>query len=104
MRFDLVARKVAPTPLRFPGKLLADEAGNRLFISDSNHNRIVITDARRKVTGYRRQRCHRSRGRRLANATFDHPQGMALVGTTLYVADTENHLIRKVDLQTEDAC
>ena len=30
------------TPLRFPGKVLADEAGKRLFIADSNHNRIVI--------------------------------------------------------------
>ena len=31
-------------------------------------------------------------------ASFDHPQGMALVGNTLYVADTENHMIRTVDL------
>ena len=30
------------TPLRFPGKVLADEAGGRLFIADSNHNRIVV--------------------------------------------------------------
>ena len=34
-------------------------------------------------------------------ATFDHPQGMALDGETLYVADTENHLLRKVDLKHE---
>jgi hypothetical protein len=32
-------------------------------------------------------------------ATFDHPQGMTLVGDHLYVADTENHLIRMVDLK-----
>ncbi|MEZ6066221.1 MAG: hypothetical protein R3B90_11055 [Planctomycetaceae bacterium] len=31
-------------------------------------------------------------------ARFDHPQGMALVGDKLYVADTENHLLRVVDL------
>jgi len=30
-------------------------------------------------------------------AEFDHPQGLALSGDTLYVADTENHLIRAVD-------
>ena len=35
-------RRTADTPLRFPGKVLADEAGERLFIADSNHNRIVI--------------------------------------------------------------
>ena len=36
--------------------------------------------------------------------SFNHPQGMALVGEMLYVADTENHLLRKVDLtaQTRD--
>ncbi|HHT9132818.1 MAG TPA: hypothetical protein ACFYED_10080, partial [Candidatus Tripitaka californicus] len=33
-------------------------------------------------------------------ASFFHPQGMALQGETLYVADTENHLIRRLDLQS----
>ena len=33
-------------------------------------------------------------------ATFYRPQGMALAGDNLYVADTENHLIRRVDLKT----
>ena len=34
-------------------------------------------------------------------ATFFRPQGMALDGDRLYVADTENHLIREVDLKTK---
>ena len=29
--------------LEFPGKVLADTAGQRLFISDTNHHRVVIT-------------------------------------------------------------
>jgi hypothetical protein len=29
------------SPLKFPGKLAIDALNNRLFISDSNHNRIV---------------------------------------------------------------
>ena len=37
-----------------------------------------------------------------STASFHHPQGMALLGDVLYVADTENHLLRKVDL-TNDA-
>ena len=31
-------------PLFFPGKVLADGPGKRLFIADSTHHRIVITD------------------------------------------------------------
>ena len=32
-------------------------------------------------------------------ATFNRPQGMCLDGETLYVADTENHAIRAIDLK-----
>ena len=32
------------TTLSFPGKVLADGLGNRLFIADTNHNRIVVTE------------------------------------------------------------
>src|SRR4029077_12288350 len=42
LRFDLAAYSAPQAPLRYPGKILADEPGNRLFIADSNHNRIVI--------------------------------------------------------------
>src|SRR2546422_10342736 len=37
-------RLAAPTPLRFPGKVLADAAGGRLFISDTGGNRILGAD------------------------------------------------------------
>ena len=36
------ASKQPATPLRYPGKILADEKGGRLFIADSNHDRIVV--------------------------------------------------------------
>ncbi len=56
IRFDLESSKAANTPLRYPGKILADEAGERLFIADSNHNRIVDQLARRKIAANDRQR------------------------------------------------
>jgi len=34
-------------------------------------------------------------------AQFNHPQGVTLVGEILYVADTENHMIRRVDLDMQ---
>ncbi len=42
LKLGLENHKLAPTPLKFPGKILADEKSDRLFIADSNHNRIVI--------------------------------------------------------------
>lgn len=86
-------------PLLFPGKIVADATGRRLFISDTGHNRIV--------------RCGLDGSDAIAigngqegfedgpfdKARFNRPQGMYLDGETLYVADTENHAIRAVDLK-----
>lgn len=33
--------RLVTSPLKFPGKLAIDVLNDRLFISDSNHNRIV---------------------------------------------------------------
>jgi thiol-disulfide isomerase/thioredoxin/sugar lactone lactonase YvrE len=86
------------TPLRFPGKVLADPASNRLFIADSNHNRIVVT----ALDSYEVQDVIGGRAAGwqdgdFAAAQFFRPQGMTLVENVLYVADTGNHSIRAVD-------
>lgn len=99
IKFDLEASKVAPTPLRFPGKVLADEAGQRLFISDSNHNRIVITDLNGKVQTVIGSGAIGNQDGDFEQAQFDHPQGMDLDGHMLYIADTENHTVRVADLE-----
>lgn len=101
VRFDLERSRVAPTPLKFPGKILADEASGRLFISDSNHNRIVIATLDGKLLDIVGTGAMGADDGRYDEATFDHPQGMALVGETLYVADTENHLLRAIDLKAK---
>jgi sugar lactone lactonase YvrE len=96
---ELAGKKFEDTPLRFPGKLLADEKSDRLYIADSNHNRIVVA----KLDGTLVETIGSGRigeaDGDYAKASFDHPQGMALDGETLYVADTENHLLRKIDLK-----
>lgn len=101
IRFDVAADKAQDTPLRYPGKVLADEASGRLFIADSNHNRIIVTslDGSWQAT-IGSGRIGTSDGA-FAAAAFNHPQGMALRGDTLYVCDTENHLLRKVDLKQQ---
>jgi DNA-binding beta-propeller fold protein YncE len=101
LKFDLEVNKEEPTPLRFPGKILADEKGNRLFISDSNHNRIVITTLDGKlIETIGSGQIGRGDGD-FQSATFNHPQGCALSGDTLYIADNENHMIRKADLKAK---
>ena len=85
--------------LNFPGKVLADVENDRLFIADSGHHRILITDFDGEI-----QTVIGSGNQGLADgvlegAQFNRPQGMAVYGDTLYVADTENHAIRVVDLE-----
>ncbi len=98
LRFDLEAHKAKATPLRFPGKVLADEAGGRLLIADSNHNRIVVARLDGTLVAVIGSGVSGARDGDFTTAEFNQPQGMALQGETLYVADTENHAIRKVDL------
>ncbi len=89
----------AESVLSFPGKVLADEAGERLFIADTNHNRVLFSSLDgdvRLVIGSGEEGFEDGP---LATSAFNHPQGMAVDGETLYVADTENHAIRRVDLR-----
>lgn len=82
--------------LSFPGKVLVD--GERIFIADSNHHRIVVASLDGSI--------ERTIGRGDPGlvdgggetAQFQQPQGMALADGVLYVADTENHAIRALDL------
>ncbi len=90
--------KPEPAALHFPGKILADASGGRLFIADSGQNRIVVTRLDGSwLTTIGSGDAGRADGE-FAAAQFNAPQGMALDGDSLYVADTRNHLIRRVDL------
>ena len=99
--FDLETRHAPNTPLRYPGKVLADADSGRLFISDTSHNRIVIARLDGSVANTVGSGRIGRRDGSWDDAEFDHPQGMCLVDSTLYVADTENHLIRTIDLESE---
>lgn len=87
------------TPLLFPGKVLADEASQRLFIADSNHNRIVIVDLMtHEVLDIIGSAARGFDNGGFDSARFDKPQGMALAGDRLYIADVNNHAIREANL------
>ncbi|KAJ9557732.1 hypothetical protein OSB04_012346 [Centaurea solstitialis] len=96
--------RLLKSPLKFPGKLAVDVFNKRLFISDSNHNRIVVTDLDGNFlvqvgsTGE-----EGLRDGNFDNAMFNRPQGLAYNATKnlLYVADTENHALRVIDFVNE---
>ncbi len=97
---------LAPTGvLAFPGKVLADAESNRLFIADSNHNRLVVTTLP-DSSGHSQLVSVIGGGKEgkadgtFTDASFQNPQGMALRGDLLYIADTDNHLIREANLET----
>jgi len=73
--------------LYFPGKIALDDQEELLFISDSGNNRIVITTFDGKVTDI------------IANCGLHHPQGLCYSSGKLYIADTDNHLIRCADFK-----
>lgn len=91
----------ADTVLSFPGQILADVAGGLLLVADSNHNRIVLLDMKSgEVRGVVGGPDPGFADGDAEGARFFHPQGMALSagGDTLFVADTENHALRAVEL------
>jgi len=100
LKLVLERARVGDLPLAFPGKILADAASGRLFIADSNHNRIVITKLDGSLVDTIGTGAAGATDGAFDKASFHRPQGLALSGDSLYVADTENHLIRRVDLKS----
>ena len=100
MKFKLEREKEWERPLSFPGKVLAEATLQRLFVADSNHNRLLITDLLGQVQEVVGSGERGLKDGDFAQAAFNDPQGMALVqgGEKLCVADTKNHAIREVDL------
>uniref|UniRef100_A0A8C3YSH1 NHL repeat-containing protein 2 n=1 Tax=Catagonus wagneri TaxID=51154 RepID=A0A8C3YSH1_9CETA len=92
---------LTPSPLLFPGKVTVDHVSSRLVIADTGHHRILVVwkngQIQYSIGGP-------SPGRKdgiFSESTFNSPQGVAIRNNIIYVADTENHLIRKIDLEAE---
>lgn len=94
-------RQPSMTPLAFPGKVLATPAN--LFIADSGHHRIVVSNLGGEVLYLIGTGDQGLADGSFTEARFSAPQGMAFdeKKQLLYVADTENHALRRVDLKRE---
>jgi hypothetical protein len=83
--------------------VLADAGSGRLIIADSNHNRIVIASLEGKVLGVVGSGEKGLRDGAFGEARFNDPQGLCLgENEVIYVADTKNHAIRRVDLSHQN--
>ncbi len=99
-------QQTTSTPLAFPGKVLADEigdSGGRLFIADSGHHRLIISTMAGEVLQIIGTGKPGLIDGSFTEAEFFSPQGMTLDAKTqmLYVADTENHCLRQIDLKQQ---
>ena len=95
----------AKSPLLFPGKVLADPQGGRLFIADTAHNRVLVARVTESGASAHVLQTIGSgqegfQDGAFAGALLNRPEGMALKDDTLYIADTENHSIRAADLKS----
>lgn len=89
-----------PTILSFPEGIAVDTMRDRIFIADTNHHRLVITSLDGEVISVIGSGSAGRSDGPAESAEFFSPRGLTVdpEGTTLYVADSGNHLVRTVDL------
>jgi len=84
--------------LSFPMKILASE--DYLFVSDAGANRVLKIGYDGKIVSVYGGGAPGFKDGKIGEALFNEPQGLALYGGFLFVADRGNHAIRKIDLAT----
>lgn len=90
-------------PLLFPGKItnILDENNHEILaVSDTGNNRVLIIKGDGTILQQIGGKKVGFKDGNLENAEFNNPQGLVFQNKdVLFVADTENHAIRKVDLK-----
>ena len=94
----IAAAKEETGVLAYPSHLQV--LGNTMLVSDTAHHQIVAIDtASGKVAQRIGSGAAGFKDGDSKTAQFNMPRGMVQVGDVIYVADTNNHAIRKVDAQ-----
>jgi DNA-binding beta-propeller fold protein YncE len=98
LQFEAVPATAGRGALYRPGKIVADHAGMRLFISDSGHHRIVVAGGDGKIIETIGSGSAGNADGTFSEAALYLPEGLAFdeEAGVLYVADTGNHTIRQV--------
>ena len=98
--FQVEAEEAEQRPLSYPGKIEADPVGGRLFIADTNHHRVLVTDEAGHVSTVIGSGVAGSASGGFDADALDSPQGMAVDGDAVFIADAGSHTIRRADLAT----
>ena len=100
MKFALEKENKPKSVLSYPGKITADPKTNRLFFTDSNHNRVIVASMGGAIQEVIGEGEIGLKDGDYETARFFRPQGLTFdpIRNVLYVADTENHAIRMIDL------
>lgn len=87
--------------LLFPGKVQVCTWQNeeKLIVSDTGNNRILVMNVDGKVDFVIGGYAPGFKDGNFENARFNAPQGTCFYDDCIYVADNENHAIRKVIIQ-----
>ncbi|XP_060568528.1 NHL repeat-containing protein 2-like [Ruditapes philippinarum] len=94
--------QLPPSPLNFPGKVCVSDDGRTLVVADTGHHRVIVADNTGKVKHVIGGKDRGNKDGGFAEAMFSSPQGVVLDGSILYIADTDNHTIRKADLNVKN--
>jgi len=89
--------KQPPSILSFPGKIAIGD--DKLFVSDSAHQRILIMTPDGKITDTIGSGKPGAQDGAFDQASFNAPQGVLYKDGMLYIADTNNHRLRAADLK-----
>lgn len=99
-RLELTPVKASDGALAFPAKIKPLGTNGRWAVTDGGHHQIVLIDAARSEAGRIGKGEPGFADGDLRTATFNRPQGLVTDADVIYVADTGNHAIRKIDLAT----
>lgn len=104
LEIELESGFVPQTVLSYPTRICIAGDG-RAYIADTRHNRIIETRLNESGGTAQILRVFGSGMPELQDgpeneAAFNAPHGMALLRNKLYVADTDNHAIRAIDLES----
>jgi sugar lactone lactonase YvrE len=98
IHFPAMQPAMAPSTLRYPGKVAVH--AERIAISDTGNHRLLVGT----LETPRRMRVHHAvthvDARDSEVTSFRSPQGLAFAGDELYVADSENHVVCVVDIDS----